>query len=82
MNGCVMTNNQVVSISDGVQKQKPRRVAIQATKVPSGIELHVELVPDSTAILPEASNRPVEVSASRNPSASGAARRQKLGTRC
>ncbi len=63
MNGCVMTNNQVISISDGVQKQKPRRVAIQATKVPSGIELHVELVPDSTAILPEASSRLAQVGA-------------------
>ncbi len=53
MGAAAMTNNQVISISDGVRKPKPKR--IQATKLPSGLELPADLVPDSMALLPAAS---------------------------
>ena len=57
MNGCVMTNNQVISIPDRVRKPKPKRLAVPATKA---IELPLDFVSDSTAILPKASCQPVE----------------------
>ena len=61
MNGCVMTNNQVTSITDRVRKPKPKRLAVPAKK---GIELPLDFVADSTAILPKASRQPVAGSAS------------------
>jgi len=64
INGCVMTNNQVISIPDRVRKPKPKRIAVPATKA---IELPLDFVADATAILPKASRQPVEGSASADP---------------
>jgi len=56
MNGAiVMTNNQVIPITDGVRKSRRRRVAIRVEKGLRGIELHADLVPEFAAIPAEPS---------------------------
>jgi hypothetical protein len=45
----VMTNNPVIPITAGARKTKRRRVAVRAQKGRNGIEIHVQLEPDSSA---------------------------------
>ncbi len=63
MGATAMTNNQVIPITDGLPKPKRRRIAAQATTGARGIELHLELRPDSADISPQANSRLAEGSA-------------------
>jgi len=62
MNGCVMTNNQVIPITDGVQKPKRGGIAVRAETGAKGIQLRIDPVPDSVAMRLDAYRQPMEVS--------------------
>ena len=60
MGATVMTNNQVIPITAGVRKAKRQPVAVRAETKSRGIELRIDLVPDSEVIWPQTSKPPQE----------------------